>query len=125
MSMQSQLWSISALAVELKHDRRTLAGWLDELAPEVTDADGTKRWKLRAALDHIERKRNPAPAPDQSAKPETGAERLQRLQAEELEIKIEKQAGPLISRGAVEPAWSEDIIAFRIDPLRLTERGQY
>lgn len=67
MAMQSQLYTINGLATELGHDRRSLARWLDDLPAAQTDADGTKRWRLRDVLDHIDAK-NRAPSLEESVR---------------------------------------------------------
>lgn len=55
MAMQTQLFSLSGLGVELDIDRRTLAKKLDNLPPAATDPDGTKRWRIRDVLEHLKR----------------------------------------------------------------------
>ena len=122
MSMQSQVYSISALSVELGHDRRTLAKYLDDVVPAQTDPDGTKRWRLRDVLDKIERIRTAEQQPSQPDKPETGEDRLKRLQAEELEIKIGERAGRLVSLADIEPLWAEAVIAARNELLLIPDR---
>jgi hypothetical protein len=54
--MQSKLWTLNALAVELGHDRRTLARKLEGLAPDDETAHGgrvTRRWRLRRVVEHL------------------------------------------------------------------------
>lgn len=53
---------------------------------------------------------------------ETGKERLERLQAEELELKIEERVGRLVAVGDTEPLWTEAITAARGELLTLPER---
>jgi len=54
--MQPKLWTLNALAVELGHDRRTLARKLEGLAPDDETAHGgrvTRRWRLRRVVEHL------------------------------------------------------------------------
>ena len=55
--MQSQTFTLSGLAVELGIDRRTVAKMLDDLPASEKEPDGTRRWKLRAVLAHIEQRK--------------------------------------------------------------------
>ena len=50
MGMTRQLFSISALAVELGHDRRTIAAALDTVTADGTIAGGHRGWFLQTAL---------------------------------------------------------------------------
>lgn len=54
--MQSKLWTLSALSVELQRDRRSLARQLETLKPDEQEkaAGRTKRtWRLRRVIDHL------------------------------------------------------------------------
>ena len=55
MAMTQTLFSISALAVELGKDRRTVAAALDSVPSDGTIAGGHRGWFLTSALDAIER----------------------------------------------------------------------
>ena len=50
MAMTRQLWSISALAVELGKDRRTVAAALDGVTADGTINGGHRGWWLSTAL---------------------------------------------------------------------------
>ena len=54
MSMTPQTWSLSALAVELNLDRRTLAKRLARVPPAEVRGRA-KRWRLREVLRALER----------------------------------------------------------------------
>ena len=57
MAMQSQLWSLSALATELQTDRRTLAKRLETLPPaeeKKTDKRTNKLWRMSDVVEHLE-----------------------------------------------------------------------
>lgn len=69
--MQSQTFTLSGLSVELGVDRRTIAKMLDDLPAAETEPDGKKRWKLRAVLAHIEKRK--ASDVGQSATDQEGA----------------------------------------------------
>ena len=55
MAMMARLWSISALAVELRMDRRTVASRLHGVPPDGT-IQGSPAWLLPTALRamHVE-----------------------------------------------------------------------
>ena len=52
MSMTARLWSISALAVELSMDRRTVAHRLRSVPPDG-QLHGKPAWRLTTALDAL------------------------------------------------------------------------
>jgi hypothetical protein len=52
MAMTKQLWSISALSVELNRDRRTIAKALADIAPDGR-LHGQPAWHLKKALQAI------------------------------------------------------------------------
>ena len=59
MSMQSKLWSINALSIELNMDRRTLAKKLEDLPPAEIKKVGNrveKKWKLHDVIEHLSKK---------------------------------------------------------------------
>jgi hypothetical protein len=60
MAMTRTLFSISALAVELGKDRRTVASVLDSVPSDGTIAGGHRGWFLTSALDAIDRGGKPA-----------------------------------------------------------------
>lgn len=60
MAMTKQLYSISALAVELGKDRRTVASALESVPADGTIAGGHRGWFLTSALDAIDRGGKPA-----------------------------------------------------------------
>ncbi|PVE22303.1 hypothetical protein DC522_21720 [Microvirga sp. KLBC 81] len=64
MAMQKQLWSLSALAVELNRDRRTVAKALDGISPDGLVA-GNRAWHLQTALKALNLG-DPAPAASRS-----------------------------------------------------------
>lgn len=55
--MQALLWTMSALAVELGKDRRTLAKLLDGLDPDEETTDGagrvTRKWRMARVFAHL------------------------------------------------------------------------
>lgn len=55
--MQAQLWTLSALAVELGRDRRSLARALEGLEPDEQETDGaervTRRWRMARVFAHL------------------------------------------------------------------------
>lgn len=57
MSLSQQLWSLSALSIELGIDRRTLAKRLSNLDPSWTKEYRNrveKKWYLKDVLDHLQ-----------------------------------------------------------------------
>ena len=56
MSMTARLWSISALAVELRMDRRTVALRLRNVLPDG-QLHGKPAWRLTTALDALRPRR--------------------------------------------------------------------
>jgi hypothetical protein len=69
MSMTPRLWSISALAVELCVDRRTVATKLRSVQPDG-QLRGKPAWRLATALDALRPKRFGTMEPDLSAVPD-------------------------------------------------------
>jgi hypothetical protein len=75
MAMQSKLWTINALSVELGIDRRTLAKRLEHLPPVKVLQVGRrteKRWRLADVLAHLQphSKEGPVnPSPKSGAQP--------------------------------------------------------
>src|SRR5215213_4575687 len=61
MAMTARLWSISALAVELGMDRRTVAKRLGRLPPDGR-LNGSPAWRLATALEALGPTRPAAPA---------------------------------------------------------------
>lgn len=59
MSMTPRLWSISALAIELRKDRRTIAAVCRDVRP-AGQKNGKPAWRLNDVLDAIRRKEAPA-----------------------------------------------------------------
>lgn len=53
---------------------------------------------------------------------ESGRERLERLQAEDLELKIAERAGRMVALADIEPAWTDGITAARADLLAVADR---
>jgi hypothetical protein len=69
MSMTAKLWSISALAVELRMDRRTVALRLRSVPPDG-QLHRKPAWHLTTALDAIRPRRGGPEKPDLSACPD-------------------------------------------------------
>ena len=63
MSMTARLWSISALAVELNMDRRTVATRLRNVLPDG-EIRGKPAWRLTTALDALRPRRAGSPEPN-------------------------------------------------------------
>lgn len=55
-------------------------------------------------------------------KNETGKERLERLQAEDLEMKIDERAGRLVAVADIETMWTSGIVAARAELMTLADR---
>jgi hypothetical protein len=69
MSMTARLWSISALAVELRMDRRTVAHALRDVSPDG-EVNGNRAWRLTTALDALRPRKAGTFEPDLSAVPD-------------------------------------------------------
>lgn len=67
--MTARLWSISALAVELRLDRRTVATKLRDVQPDG-QIRGKPAWRLTTALDALRPRREGSAEPDLSAVPD-------------------------------------------------------
>src|SRR5688572_21620195 len=65
MSMTAKLWSISALAVELRMDRRTVALRLRSVPPDG-QLHGKPAWRLTTALDALRPQKGGRDRPDLS-----------------------------------------------------------
>ena len=72
MAMQPRTWSLSALAVELGADRRTLARDLASLPPAESRRVGgrtEKRWLMADVLEHMDLGREPSRRRGRSGRP--------------------------------------------------------
>lgn len=106
------------LAAVLGVSERTLTEWQEQGLPiEVIGGRGLDNqydtakvieWRIQRALAGQSR--------------ESGKERLERLQAEELEMRIAERAGRLVPAADVERRWTEAITAARTDLLTLGDR---
>lgn len=114
--MISKDWTLSALAVELGVDRRSLARRLEGLTPasESTRGKRTERlYKLAAVVAHLyERERPGLDLNDERAK-------LAVLQQEKLQLEIAELRGELVRVPAVEERWHELLAAVRAKLLAL------
>lgn len=121
MSMTPELYSISALAVELGMDRRTVAAKLKDLQPAEVKGR-VKKYKMVDALAAI-RGGGAEGALDLSQ--ETA--RLRRAQAEKTEIEVARLRGELLAGKEVARATAGYIIACRSRllsmPPRLAQRA--
>lgn len=106
------------LADVLGVSERTLTEWQDGGMPIESiggrgldnqyDTAKVIEWRIQRALA--------------GQKSETGKERLERLQAEELEMKIDERAGRLVALADIETMWASGIIAARAELMALSER---
>lgn len=114
--MISKDWTLSALAVELGVDRRSLARRLEGLTPvsESTKGKRTERlYKLAAVVAHLyERERPGLELNDERAK-------LAVLQQQKLELEIAELRGELVRVPAVEARWQELLATIRAKLLAM------
>lgn len=99
MAMTRRLWSISAAAVELCRDRRTIAGVLKDVPPDGDIDARTKGWWLRTILDAM------APqAADGDLNFEVERARKTKEEADHIEMKNAQLRRELLARGDVDAA---------------------
>lgn len=102
--MQSKLWTLSGLAVELGHDRRTLASRLDGLAPDeesqLSTGRTSRKWRMARAVAHLYASANPGEL-DLNAE----RARLAKEQADKTAMANAVERGELLSAQTVALEW--------------------
>lgn len=123
--MVARLWSVSALAVELGLDRRTIAARLAEVAPAARAGRGP-RYRLADVIPAIYGA--PPGTPDAPAGPgprldrlnlTTESARLKRAQADKTELEVSVLRGELIPSETVSLVWSQFVSAARARVLAI------
>lgn len=116
MAMTPRGWSISALAVELRMDRRTVAGIVARLKP--TGESG--KAKLYAMADVVEAKvASGAPAPT-----DFDEAKARKMSADAIlaEIEVAKARGEVVSLSVVEKVAADEYAALRAKLLSLPDK---
>lgn len=98
MAMTKQLYSISALAVELDRDRRTIARALKSVNPDGKAAGGHSAWFLATALAAMEPETGEVTDMDEAKRRKAVAE------AKIAEMQADREAGKLLAREDVDAA---------------------
>lgn len=116
MAMTPRTWSISALAVELGADRRTIAAAVRDVQPAAQGAKGPE-WRLADVL----RAMRGGPSGGTPDLEEARARKLA-AEAELAEIAVAKARGALVEIDAVARAVSEEYAATRAKLLSLPSK---
>lgn len=117
MTMQSKLWTLSALAVELGRDRRSLARDLEGLDPDESSTQGKRvdrRWRMARVFDHLMQSSGDLDLSQERA-------RLAKAQADKTEIENEVRAGRLVEISQVINDVGAMHIAFRSRVLAIPD----
>ena len=105
MAMTKRSWSINALAVELAHDRRTVARALARV-PADKVVGGRKEWFLKTALSALN-SRGSSPSTEDprlreieriSSELESGIASIEAAKGAAAKMRVAKQIGPLIGQ---------------------------
>ena len=117
--MQAKLYSVNALAVELRRDRRTLARDLEGLPPAKVETQGgrTLRWYYLA--DVIAHLYVPAAELPEGDEYDDQRQRLAAAQAEKVEHENAIRRGELARKEDVVRFWTDCIAATRARMLRI------
>jgi hypothetical protein len=114
--MIAKSWTLSALAVELSMDRRSLARRLEGLEPVSETTKGKRvdrRYRLASVVQHLySREGHGLDLNDERAK-------LAVLQQQKLELEISELRGELVRVPAVEARWQELLATIRAQLLAL------
>jgi hypothetical protein len=125
MSMTKRLWSISALAVELSRDRRTVAAALKDV-PADAMIGTDKVWYLSTALAALDEGRSSRPA---SREPRESVLRhwLWRLEGWR-EIYVERESEPVLTFEELLLLWKIDadtLLTWLRSGLPFVDRGDF
>jgi phage terminase Nu1 subunit (DNA packaging protein) len=115
--MQTETFTLTWLAQQLKRDRRSLGQELEGLAPdeEIERGERTeRRWYLHRIFEHYREKWGGG-----SDGEEDQRQRLAAAQAERYEMENEERRGGLISVAEAQALWSEHISAARAKLLSM------
>jgi len=128
MAMQRKTWTISALSVELRTDRRTLAKILEDVAPAEEKKTGTrieKRWLMADVVARLLDQRIAELIGDAEGEPlnlEQQRARLAKAQADRQELALRRERCEVLPLDLVASFWQGLVAAARAKLLSMPTR---